>query len=290
MTARLTEPSELEALAAERGAGLVLLDVRYQVGHSDGKDRYLEGHLPGAVYVDLDADLASPASVVGGRHPLPDPEQFQESARRWGVCDDSVVVVYDDWSSLAAARAWWLFVHAGLQDVRILDGGLSAWRESGRALETSVPSPVRGSVELEWGRLRELRVDDVEAFAATGDLIDARAPERYSGVHEPIDQRAGHVPNAINVPTAGNVDADGRFLPADQLRARFAEHGVLGDRPIGAYCGSGVTASHEVFALSLAGLPAALYAGSWSQWSGDPNRPVATGSGADEEVDPKVVS
>lgn len=276
MTARLVDSSQLDNLASESGSRLVLLDVRYEVGRSDGEERYLEGHIPGAVFVDLETELAAPPSAEEGRHPLPTPEQLQRAAQRWGVTNESVVVMYDDWSSFAAARAWWLLVHAGLHDVRILDGGLSAWRDSGRPLEVGQRVVTPSSVELDWGNLRELRADDVEPFAAAGVLIDARARERYLGENEPIDSRAGHIPGAVNVPTSGNVDADGRFLSGDQLRSRFAAHGVTGEAAIGAYCGSGVTASHEIFALSLAGLPAALYAGSWSQWSGDPGRPIST--------------
>ncbi|RLK52709.1 sulfurtransferase [Microbacterium telephonicum] len=251
-----------------------LLDVRWNIAEPDGRPAYESGHLPGAVYVDLDGELASHGAPTEGRHPLPATADLQAAARRWGLDDGDTVVVYDDWGSRAAARAWWLLVDAGIADVRILDGGLAAWRAAGLPLETGDAQPARGGVSLASGRMPQLTIDEAAALPASGVLIDARAGERYRGETEPIDPRAGHIPGAVNVPTTATLDDAGRFLAPDALRERFA---LAADAEVGAYCGSGVTAAHTVFALRLAGIDAALYPGSWSQWSNHPARPVATG-------------
>jgi thiosulfate/3-mercaptopyruvate sulfurtransferase len=260
--------------AAELAADLetpVILDVRWKLGGPPGHGEYLQGHIPGAVFVDLDTELATHGEPADGRHPLPSPDAFQAAARRWGVTLDRPVVVYDGAGNLAAARAWWLLRWAGVPDVRLLDGALPAW---GGPLATDDVQPVASDVVLPGGALPTLEADDVEAFAASGVLLDARAGERYRGEVEPIDPVAGHIPGAVSAPTTENLGADGRFLGAEQLRARFAS---FGEGPVGVYCGSGVTAAHEIAALAIAGIDAALYAGSWSQWSNQPGRPVATG-------------
>lgn len=252
----------------------VLLDVRWALGQTDGHEQYLSGHLPGAVFVDLDTELAAPPTPQDGRHPLPDLAAFEAAARRWGVSGDRPVVAYDAVGGTSAARVWWLLRWAGLRDVRLLDGGLAAWTAAGLALEAGSVTPEPGDVVLVPGALPTIDADGAAAW--TGSLLDARAAERYAGEVEPVDPRAGHIPGAISVPTAGNVGADGTFLPDDELRARFA--GI--DGPIAVYCGSGVTAAHEVAALASVGVEAALYPGSWSQWSNDPARPVETGKAA----------
>ncbi|UZN02203.1 sulfurtransferase [Cellulomonas sp. S1-8] len=257
----------------------VLLDVRWALGRSDGHERYLEAHLPGAVYVDLDTELAAPASPAAGRHPLPDVADLERAARRWGVREGGAVVVYDDAGGTSAARAWWLLRWAGVRDVRILDGGLPAWTAAGYPGEPGEVTPEPGDVVLVPGALRTLDADDAAALPQDGVLLDARAAERYAGRVEPVDPRAGHVPGAVSAPTAENLGPDGRFLDAAALTARFAALGVpLGDRGdrVGVYCGSGVTAAHEIAALASLGVDAALFPGSWSQWSNDPERPVAT--------------
>jgi thiosulfate/3-mercaptopyruvate sulfurtransferase len=257
----------------------VLLDVRWVLGDPHGHRHYLAGHLPGAVFVDLHAELAAPPSPAAGRHPLPDVAALQASARRWGVRGDTPVVAYDDAGGLAAARAWWLLRWAGLSDVRLLDGGLAAWRSAGLPLETGEVTPEPGDVVLAGGAMPTVDADATAALARTGVVLDARAGERYRGETEPIDPRAGHVPGAVSAPTAANLGPDGRFLPAAALRARFAALGVDGAGPVAVYCGSGVTAAHEIAALALAGFDgAALYPGSWSQWSADPTRPADTAS------------
>jgi thiosulfate/3-mercaptopyruvate sulfurtransferase len=254
---------------------LVLLDVRWRLDAPDCRPAYREGHLPGAVYVDLERELAGPPSVGAGRHPLPPGAALEAAARRWGLRRDSVVVAYDDLGGMSAARAWWLLRDAGIEEVRVLDGGLAAWRRAGLPLEGGDAIPEPGDVVLTPGRLPVIDADGAAEFE--GALLDARAAERYRGEVEPVDPRAGHVPGAISAPTAGNLDGDGRFLQPDALRRRFASLGVDLDGPVAAYCGSGITASHELLALAVAGVDGALYPGSWSAWSSDPTRPVATG-------------
>ncbi|MFE6842976.1 sulfurtransferase [Streptomyces sp. NPDC057686] len=254
----------------------VLLDVRWQLGGPNLRSEYEAGHLPGAVYVDLDRELAGPAGA-GGRHPLPQPEEFGAVMRRAGVSADAPVVVYDGGQGWAAARAWWLLRWTGHTDVRVLDGGLAAWTAAGGSLEVDAVTVEEGDFKPNPGAVGLLDADAAAALARSGILLDARAGERYRGEVEPIDRVGGHIPGAVSAPTTQNVGADGRFLAADALRARFAALGVSGEAPVGVYCGSGVSGAHEVLALEVAGIAAALYAGSWSEWSADPARPVATG-------------
>ncbi|HZB49317.1 MAG TPA: sulfurtransferase [Mycobacteriales bacterium] len=254
----------------------VVLDVRWRLLGPPPAELYAAGHLPGAVAVDLDADLAAPPGA-GGRHPLPDPADLQAALRRCGVRADSAVVAYDDGDGSSAARAWWLLRWAGHRDVRVLDGGFAAWTAAGLPTTTEVPAPAPGDIVVRPGGMPVLDAAGAAATAARGVLLDARAAERFRGEVEPVDPVAGHIPGARSAPLAGNVGPDGRFRPPAELRRRFAELGVTGDTPVGTYCGSGVTAAQQVLALELAGVPAALYAGSWSEWITDPARPVATG-------------
>jgi thiosulfate/3-mercaptopyruvate sulfurtransferase len=273
----VTVLSTAEQLLADP-EGAVLLDVRWALGSDSGHDDYAAGHLPGAVFVDLDTELAAPASAAEGRHPLPSVQALQSAARRWGVSDGSRVVVYDATGGLAAARAWWLLRWGGFPGVTILDGGLAAWTAAGGSLETGEVVPVPGEVTLTGGGMPVLSADDAAALAeGDGVLLDARAVERYRGEVEPVDPRAGHVPGAVSAPTTGNLDRDGRFCTAAVLGDRFAALGAGPGTTVGVYCGSGVNAAHEVAALAEAGIEAALWPGSWSQWSADPDRPVATG-------------
>ncbi|WP_210576906.1 sulfurtransferase [Streptomyces sp. GESEQ-4] len=260
----------------------VLLDVRWQLSVAkaageppfDGRAEYESGHLPGAVYVDLDRELAS-APGERGRHPLPDMAEFGTAMRRAGVSSSVPVVVYDGGQGWAAARAWWLLRWTGHPQVRVLDGGLPAWQGP---LETTLPVPAEGDFQPVPGAVDMLDAEGAAALARSGVLLDARAGERYRGEVEPIDPVGGHIPGAVSAPTNENVAPDGRFLAADELRARFKTLGVSEDGPeAGVYCGSGVSAAHEVLALAVAGIPAALYVGSWSEWSADPSRPVAVG-------------
>ncbi|MGW4084992.1 sulfurtransferase [Streptomyces sp. NPDC004822] len=259
----------------------VLLDVRWQLTLAtasgeppfDGRAAHAAGHVPGAVYVDLDRELASEPGPRG-RHPLPDLAVFGRAMRRAGVSSTRPVVVYDGGQGWAAARAWWLLRWTGHPDVRVLDGGLPAWEGP---LETAVPVPAEGDFEPVPSATGLLDADGAAALARSGVLLDARAGERYRGEVEPIDPVGGHIPGAVSAPTNENVGPDGRFLPADELAARFKELGAVGGRDVGVYCGSGVSAAHEALALAVAGVPAALYVGSWSEWSADPARPVAVG-------------
>jgi thiosulfate/3-mercaptopyruvate sulfurtransferase len=269
----LVSPAELHDVLGR----VRILDVRWRLDRPDGRPDYLAGHIPGAVYVDLDAELSDHARpATEGRHPLPSTAALQAAARRWGVRRDDIVVVYDDLGGQSAARAWWLLRDAGV-DVRVLDGALAGWRDAGYELETGDVEPRGGDVTLRRGLMPALDLDGAATFADVGTLLDARAAERYRGEVEPIDPRAGHIPGAISAPTAGNLDADGRFLPPDALRARFRDLGVEAGAPVAVYCGSGVTAAHEVLALELAGLGAALFPGSWSAWAQHPDLPIATG-------------
>lgn len=267
---------------------VALLDVRWQLGGPPGLQRYLAGHLPGAVYVDLDADLAAPpGSGAGGRHPLPAAGDFEAAMRRAGLRAGQLAVVYDDGDATVAARLWWLLRYFGHDRVAVLDGGYAAWRAAGLPGPAGQVAPPPGDFAAGPGGAMPV-LDDAGAarLARAGVLLDARAAVRYRGETEPADPVAGHIPGAVSAPASGNTGADGMFLPGPDLARRFAALGVPEpgrrpgqDRPplVGAYCGSGVTAAQEVLALELAGWTAALYPGSWSAWCADPSRPVATG-------------
>ena len=276
--ALLVSPAALAGELASEPAP-VLLDVRWRLAGPPGLDSYREGHLPGAVFTDLDRDLAAPPGLAG-RHPLPDPAVFTDAMRAAGVSQDRPVVVYDDRDAMAAARAWWLLRYHGHQNVRVLDGGYQAWLAAGLPVTQAGPAAQPGDFTARPGHMPVVDAGGAQALAETGLLLDARSGERYRGEHEPVDPVAGHIPGAVSAPTAGNVNPDGTFRDAAELTARFAVLAGQADPrtgTVGAYCGSGVTAAHEVLALALAGIPGALYVGSWSNWITDPARPVATG-------------
>jgi thiosulfate/3-mercaptopyruvate sulfurtransferase len=268
-----------QMLAAELGSEHppVLLDVRWNLGGPPGLDEYRLGHLQGARFVDLDVDLAAAPARGRGRHPLPEAKVFEAAMRRCGVNDDSAVVVYDAGGGLSAARAWWLLRHAGHDDVRLLDGGVAAWTAAALPLTTTEPSGAAGAMMVRPGAMPVLDATSAAALARAGVLLDARAGDRYRGEAEPVDPVAGHIPGARSAPTAANLGGAGTFLSGATLRDRFESMGAGEGVAVGAYCGSGVTAAHEVLALALAGIPAALYPGSWSEWISDPSRPVAAG-------------
>ncbi|MHA6793693.1 sulfurtransferase [Pseudonocardia bannensis] len=274
----------LELTGPDPGRRPVVLDVRWRLGGPPGRADHAQGHVPGAVYVDLDTELAGPPGPEG-RHPLPTPEQLQAMLRRAGVSGDSRVVAYDDGNGSVAARAWWLLRWAGLppEQVAVLDGGYAAWVAEGHPVSDSPVEPTPGDVVVRPGSMPVLDADAAAGLARTGVLLDARAGARYRGETEPVDPRAGHIPGARNAPATDNAGPDGRWLGPAELAARFGELGVGGEVPVGAYCGSGVNAAALVLALEYAGLtpverPAALYVGSWSNWSADPARPAATGA------------
>ncbi len=257
-----------------------VLDVRWQLSAGAQPDLYAAGHIPGAVFVDLDRDLsASPGQ--GGRHPLPAAGDFQRAMRAAGVTNNAPVVVYDDANGLPAARAWWLLRYFGHPEVALLDGGLGAWVAGRRPLaEGDETPPPPGDFAARPGGLPVLDARQAAELASSGVLIDARAAERYRGETEPMDPVAGHIPGARNWPMERNLDATGRFLAQGELAEALGELTASG-ATVGAYCGSGITAAHTVLALEVAGLPAAaLYPGSWSEWVTDPDRPVATGGEA----------
>ncbi|MGY2875166.1 thiosulfate/3-mercaptopyruvate sulfurtransferase [Marmoricola sp. URHA0025 HA25] len=269
----MTDPLVSAAELLDLAGGVTILDVRYQMGGPGGPGEFAAGHLPRAAYVDLDSALAA-APGPRGRHPLPDLSVFEAAMRAAGVSNDRPVVVYDDWGGRAAARAWWLLRFHGHRDVRVLDGGWSAWQRAGGGVETTTVAAAPGSFTADPGHLPVLEIDDVLGFAAKHTLVDARAPERFRGEVEPVDPVAGHIPGAVNVPTGANLREDGTFRSAEELRTVYGA--VLADEggEVATYCGSGVTAAHDVLALAVAGIDAALYPGSWSEWVADPSRPV----------------
>lgn len=280
----LIDPAELaDAIrpAAEAGSAAVIqtvLDVRWRLGGSPGRDDYRSGHIPGAMFIDLDADVSGPPGR-GGRHPLPDLAVFRGAMRAAGVSVERPVVVYDYGDGMAAARLWWTLRWAGHPNVRVLDGGFAAWERAGQPIESDTPPCVRGDFTAVPGHLPVLDADGAAAFAQRGALFDARSPERYRGETEPIDPVAGHVPGAGNLPYADLVRADGTLREPGELRERMAAAGVPARGDVGAYCGSGVTAAHTVLAVATTGRPdPALYVGSWSEWITDPDHRIATGA------------
>lgn len=267
-----------DLIGAERP--VTILDVRWRLDQPDGRATYLQGHIPGAVYVSLEDELSDHAVTRRGRHPLPSGRSLEAAARRWGIRAGVPTVVYDDWNRAGSARAWWVLTAAGLADVRILDGGLSAWRSAGGSLATGPVTPSPGNVavrheNLYAGALPTLTAE--QTLAADLTLLDARAPERFRGDVEPLDPVAGHIPGAKNLPSGKVLADDGTFLAEDALARLLSERGIARDGRLGAYCGSGVTAAITLAALATVGQHAALFPGSWSQWSSDPSRAVARG-------------
>jgi len=273
----------LSDASSDQARAPALLDVRWELGPpappapgSSGRDRYEQGHIPGAVFVDLDRDLAGTPGP-GGRHPLPAAEAFTSSMRAAGVHEHRPVVVYDAATSMAAARAWWLLRYFGHPDTAVLDGGLAAWERSGGELSRGDERAETGDFVARPGAMPVLDARAAAALAYGGVLLDARSAERFAGESEPVDPVAGHIPGARNRPTNLNLRPSGEFRDAASLRADFERLGASGAGSVGAYCGSGVTAAHELLALEVAGVPAALYPGSWSEWIIDPTRPIASG-------------
>lgn len=285
MTTRTTliDVDTLAAARRDAAAGWVLLDCRFDLARPAwGEAQFAAGHIPGAQYAHLDRDLAGPVGPATGRHPLPAPADFERRARGWGIGASTQVVVYDQGNGMYAARAWWLLRWLGHGAVAVLDGGFAAWTAAGHAVSSVVVAAVPGNFVA---RADAARVVDAARLSGELDagaivLSDARAADRYAGQNETIDPIAGHVPGAVNHPFARNLGESGRFLPADELRARWLA--TLGGRQPAAHvamCGSGVSACHNLLALEHAGLSGSrLYPGSWSEWIRDPSRPVATGA------------
>lgn len=257
---------------------LRIADVRWSLAGPPGRELYAAGHLPGAVFIDADRELSSPDDGPG-RHPVPTPAKLATVLGSRGIGDRHVVVAYDDAGGSIAARLWWLYRHFGHEGhVALLDGGIAAWTAAGLPLTTD--EPVNETATWTPGAPRDDLVDTDAVEAMLGGptlLLDARAGERYRGETEPIDPRAGHIPGAVSAPFNGNLGPDGRFLPPEALRLRYEALGA-GERPVVAYCGSSLSATHDLLALELAGISGArLYQGSWSHWSSDPERPAAVG-------------
>ena len=280
--AQLISPQQLAE--RQQSPGLVILDCRFALEDPDyGRCSYAEGHIEGAQYADLERHLSGPViKGVTGRHPLPAADTLVAQLRAWGINADTDIVLYDDGPGAFAARAWWLLAWLGKRDgVFILDGGLKAWHAAGFPL--SLDAPVIQPGTFAGTPDNHLVLDAEHLQKRLGQpgltLLDARAQPRFRGEVEPIDPVAGHIPGAQCAAFSENLGSDGRFLPVEQLKQRFADQ-LKGRSPdeLVAYCGSGVTACHNLFALSLAGYPLGkLYAGSWSEWITDPQREIATG-------------
>jgi len=254
----------------------VVLDVRWTLGGPSGEVDYRTGHIPEAHFVDLDRELS--ATPGPGRHPLPDAASFGEAMRRHGVDRSRLVVVYDAATATSAARAWWLLRYFGHEHVAVLDGGYAAWVAAGLPVkEGEDRDPSSGTFDATPGGMPLLDAAGAAAIARSGVLVDARARERFLGETEPVDPVAGHIPGARNLPAQQTENPDGTFLSPDELRRRYATVGVEAGKPVAVYCGSGVVATEGVFAMGLAGIDAALYAGSWSEWITDRDRPVELG-------------
>ena len=254
---------------------VVLADVRWYLDGRSGRAAYEAGHIPGAVFVDLDAVLSDEhADDSRGRHPLPSPERFAAGLGELGIGDGDTVIAYDDAGGVIAARLVWLLRVTG-HDAALLDGGIQAWPAGDLHPDHPRPRPPAVLTPVPWPAARFAAIDEV---AVTDDaLIDARDRERFAGGPDPIDPRSGHIPGARSVPTREHLDQQLRIADAERLRATFAAAGIGPGTPVISYCGSGVTACHNLLALERAGLgPGRLYAGSWSEWSRDPERTIAT--------------
>lgn len=264
---------------------LVVADVRWN-REGTARDAYDAGHIPGAIFVDVDADLAAEPSPIVGRHPLPDPETFAATMGRLGIGDKDVVVAYDDTGGSNAARLWWMLSASG-HPATVLDGGIQAWK--GPLQKGAIRSGAETFTGRPWPEDRVIDADGVANSLVDGNVVlDARRADRYAGKVEPFDPVAGHIPGAKSAPWEDNLGEDGRFLPPKELRDRFEKLGISSEEPSAVYCGSGVTACHDILAIQRAGLGRArLYDGSWSGWCSDASRPVATGKAKGKAVRPK---
>lgn len=271
----LISVAELQALPS---SAVRVLDARWQLGRDDGRERYLAGHIPGAVFVDVENELAGHGAPADGRHPLPSDDVLADAARRWGLREGVPVVVYDGVGMLAAARAWWALRRAGFADVRVLDGGWPAWVAAGGASESGDVVVPPGDARLGApGDRGAIDIDGAAGWPRKGVLVDVRAAERYRGETEPLDPVAGHIPGAVNLPISRLLTAQGTFRPAEEIAEEFTGVGADAGIPIAAYCGSGITAAEFALAGAVIGRDVSVFAGSWSSWSNSPGRPVATG-------------
>jgi thiosulfate/3-mercaptopyruvate sulfurtransferase len=259
------------ALAAVPGAAILCM-------RNPRGDETRTPRIPGAVDVDLPTELASPGGGTRGSRPLPEIGALQAHARTWGLRQRQTVVVYDHDRGLVAARGWWVLRWAGIADVRLLDGGFAAWFAAGLPVSHEAPAPARGDVTLSPGHMPVLDADGAAAIARSGVLLDSRIRPNYIGATvTPGQAPRGHIPGALSAPAADNLTEAGPFAEAETLRHLYAALGADGSRPIGVYCGAGISAAHDVLALASLGIEAAMYPGSWSAWSADPARPVVVG-------------
>ncbi|WP_284528205.1 sulfurtransferase [Microbacterium sp. T2.11-28] len=270
--------AELEGASPPR-----LLDVRWRLNEPEGRPAYVGGHLPGAVYVDLERELARPGRPEEGRFPLPDPADLEAAARRWGLWRGDRVVVYDDNDGVAAARAWWLLRGHGI-DVRVLDGGFRGWLHAGYPLARGDHAPPAGDVVLAGPGPAVATIQDAALAPRTGVLVDVRAPQHYRGQVGGLDPGAGHIPGAINIPTVTHIAPDGRLHEPARIRAALAARGVTAETAVVLYCNNGIASAHSALAFAVAGIGVRVYPGSWSQWSRSPGRPIATGATPAEAI------
>lgn len=274
-----------ERLAADLASGAPprVLDVRWRLNEPEGRPAYLAGHVPGAVFVDLERELADPGRPELGRYPLPDPTRLSAAARRWGLSRGDRVVVYDDNDGVAAARAWWMLRGHGVE-VEVLDGGFRAWLDHGGMLERGDRAVAPGDVE--WGTSASpvAGMDEAAVAPREGILVDVRTPAQYRGQAPTHDPVSGHIPGAINIPAVTHIDPEGRLRPPAHIRRVLESRGIApGDRIV-LYCGNGIASSHSALAFESAGVHTLLFVGGWSQWSRTPGRPVARGATPAEEI------
>lgn len=259
------------------GRNVRLLDVRWRLDQPEGRPAYVAGHLPGAVYVDLERELAHPGHPEEGRHPLPPVDGLRQAVRRWGISRDDLVVAYDDNDGVAAARAWWLLRRRGL-DIRVLDGGFRAWIAAGLPLQTGDVAVEPGDADIDDTDPGVISLTEVGRLPRHGVLVDVRSPEQYRGRAAALDPVSGHIPGAINIPTVSHMRPDGRLRAAAEIGATLDAHGIRPGTPVALYCGSAIASAHSALAYEVAGVEALVYPGSWSQWARTSGSPVATGS------------
>ena len=272
----LLTPAELHAMQAA-GADLIILAVQ-SINPYTGAHSIRDRRIAGAIDTEAYSDFQASASPEHGARPLPAIEDLQAAARRWGLRPKATIVVYDSDRSMVAARAWWVLRWAGLPDVRVLDGGMPAWLMAGLPTTDQSPQPTPSTITLSPGNMPELDADTAQALPQHGVLLDARIRPNYVG-GPTADGEAprGHIPGALSAPAPDNVTDYGNFADSDTLQGIYGALGADGTQPVGVYCGAGMSAAHSVLALAAFGVEAAMYVGSWSQWSNDPTRPVARG-------------
>lgn len=253
-----------------------LLDVRWRLDAPEGRLAYITGHLPGAVYVDLERELSRPGHPEAGRHPVPALADLEHSVRRWGIDEGDLVIAYDDNDGVAAARAWWLLRRRGV-DIRVLDGGLRAWIASGGLLDTHDVAVEPGGISLRDEDPGVASIDEAALAPLTGVLLDVRAPQHYRGSVPSADPVSGHIPGALNLPTSVHISPEGGAASVEASAARFADVGVRAGVPVVVYCSSGIASAHTALVLARLGIGARVYPGSWSEWARAQGRPGATG-------------